>query len=106
MVGAADDGAGVQALVVEIGGTTRRLNGSAYHITGALGAGRKAVQSNDVVRKRGWRRRGGGSGPAALQDDSLLPPHPRHPTSVFHNHGTRLLLADVKGKCRAGGPTF
>ncbi len=33
VVGVADDGAGVQALVVEIGGTTRQPDGSAYHIT-------------------------------------------------------------------------
>jgi hypothetical protein len=33
VVGVADDGAGVQALVVEIGGTTRRPDGSTYHIT-------------------------------------------------------------------------
>ena len=40
VVGVADDGAGVQALVVEIGGTTRRPDGSAYHVTWSLGARR------------------------------------------------------------------
>ncbi len=54
VVGVADDGAGVQALVVEIGGTTRRPDGSAYHIAWSLGAGRKAAESNDVIRERGW----------------------------------------------------
>ena len=54
MVGVADDGAGVQALVVEIGGTTRRPDGSAFHIAWSLGAGRKAAESNDVIRERGW----------------------------------------------------
>ena len=54
VVGVADDGAGVQALVVEIGGTTRRPDGSAYHITWSLGARRTAVESNDVIRERGW----------------------------------------------------
>jgi hypothetical protein len=54
VVGVADDGAGVQALVVEIGGTTRRPDGSTYHVTWSLAPGREAVESNDVIRKRGW----------------------------------------------------
>ena len=54
VVGAADDGAGVQALVVEIGSTTRRPDGSTYHVTWSLGPGRRAVESNDVTRERGW----------------------------------------------------
>ncbi len=54
VVGVADDGAGVQALVVEIGGATRRPDGSTYHITWSLGARRKAVESDAVVRDRGW----------------------------------------------------
>ena len=52
-----DDGRGVQALVVEIGGTTDRPDGSTYHITRSLGAGREAVESNDVLR-RGWTASG------------------------------------------------
>jgi hypothetical protein len=54
VVGVADDGAGVQALVVEIGGTTRRPDGSAYHITWSLARGRRAAESSDVIRERGW----------------------------------------------------
>ena len=54
VVGVADDGAGVQALVVEIGGTARRPDGSAFHIAWSLGPGRKAAESNDVIRGRGW----------------------------------------------------
>ena len=54
VVGVADDGAGVQALVVEIGGTTQRPDGATYHIAWSLGAGRKAAESNDVIRARGW----------------------------------------------------
>ena len=54
VVGVADDGAGVQALVVEIGGTTRRPDGSAYHITWSLGACRTAGESNGAIRERGW----------------------------------------------------
>jgi hypothetical protein len=56
IVGEADDGAGVQALVVAIGGTTERPDGSTYHITWSLGPGREARESNDVIRVRGWRR--------------------------------------------------
>lgn len=57
VVGVADDGAGVQALVVEIDGTTERPDGSRYHITWSLdrSAGRTAVESNDVIRSQGWR---------------------------------------------------
>src|SRR3954471_5477684 len=58
VVGMADDGAGVQALVVKIGGTTRRPDGSNYHITWSLGSGRRAVESNDVIRDRGWTATG------------------------------------------------
>ena len=54
VVGSADDGAGVHALVVEMSGTTRRPDGSAYHITWSLADGREAVESNDVLRSRGW----------------------------------------------------
>ena len=56
IVGEADDGAGVQALVVRIDGTTDRPDGSTFHITWSLdkGRGRRAVQSNDVIRERGW----------------------------------------------------
>ena len=42
IVGEADDDAGVQALVVEIGGTSARGDGSHFHITWSLGAGRQA----------------------------------------------------------------
>ena len=54
VVGVADDGKGVQALVVEIGGTTRRPDDSTYHVTWSLGPGRRAVESNDAIRERGW----------------------------------------------------
>ena len=54
IVGRADDGAGVEALVVEIAGTTDRPDGSTYHITWSLGPGRRAVESNDVLAARGW----------------------------------------------------
>jgi hypothetical protein len=54
VVGQTDDGAGVQALVVRIGGTTDRPDGSTYHLTWSLGPGREAKESNDVLRERGW----------------------------------------------------
>ncbi|RAK59109.1 hypothetical protein DJ021_04485 [Phenylobacterium hankyongense] len=54
IVGEADDGAGVQALVVRIGGSTDRPDGSTYHITWSLGPGRSAKESNDVIAARGW----------------------------------------------------
>lgn len=54
IVGVADDGKGVQAMVVRIGGTTDRPDGSTYHITWSLSPGRQARESNDVIRERGW----------------------------------------------------
>jgi hypothetical protein len=56
IVGEADDGAGVQALVVAIGGTTARPDGSTYHVTWSLGPGRQAKESNAVIAALGWRR--------------------------------------------------
>ncbi|MGA0606295.1 hypothetical protein ACO2Q0_09870 [Phenylobacterium sp. VNQ135] len=55
IVGEADDGRGVQAMVVRIGGTTDRPDGSTYHITWSLADGRRAKESNDVIRDCGWR---------------------------------------------------
>src|SRR5205085_1307885 len=54
VLGRADDGEGVEALVVEVAGTHDRWDGSTYHITWSLGPGRKAVESNDVIAARGW----------------------------------------------------
>jgi len=55
VIGEADDGLGVQALVVRIGGTTERGDGSHFHITWSLGQGRQAKQSNDVIRAKAWK---------------------------------------------------
>jgi hypothetical protein len=55
IVGEADDGEGVQAMVVRIGGTTDRPDGSTYHITWSLGPGRRAKESNEVIRDQGWK---------------------------------------------------
>ena len=55
VVGRVDDGAGVEAMVVTIDGATDRPDGSTYHITWSLGPGRRAVESNDVIRECGWQ---------------------------------------------------
>jgi hypothetical protein len=55
IVGRADDGKSLECLVVELDGTTDRPDGSTYHITWSLGPGRKARESNDVLRDRGWK---------------------------------------------------
>ncbi len=54
IVGRSDDGRGVEALVVQIDGATDRPDGSTWHITWSLAEGRRAVESNDVIRERGW----------------------------------------------------
>lgn len=55
IVGRADDGDSLECLVVELDGTTDRPDGSTYHITWSLGPDRKARESNDVLRDRGWQ---------------------------------------------------
>lgn len=54
IVGRGDDGRGVEAMVVRIDGTTNRPDGSVYHITWSLEPGRKATESNDVLREHEW----------------------------------------------------
>ena len=54
IVGRTDDDEGVQAMVVAIDGVTDRPDGSTYHITWSLGEGRRARESNDVLKERGW----------------------------------------------------
>ena len=54
IVGEADDGRGVQALVVRIGGTTKRPDGATYHITWSLAPGREARESNVVIAEHAW----------------------------------------------------
>ncbi|MBW8785631.1 MAG: hypothetical protein JF593_13510 [Novosphingobium sp.] len=60
IVGRADDGEGVEAMVVAINGNTDRPDGSTWHITWSLGPGRKAAESNDVIAARGWEPLDGG----------------------------------------------
>ncbi len=54
VVGIADDGAGVQTLVVAIDGQTRRPDGAIFHITWSLAEGREPRESNDVIARQGW----------------------------------------------------
>jgi hypothetical protein len=56
VIGHVNDGQGLQALVVQIGGTTVRPDGSTYHITWSIDRkrGRKPVESNAVLARLGW----------------------------------------------------
>ena len=54
IVGRANDGDSLECLVVKLDGATDRPDGSTYHITWSLGPGRKARESNDVLRDQGW----------------------------------------------------
>ena len=54
VIGHADDGKGLECLVVEIDGTFDRPDGSTYHITWSMGPGRRARESNDLLRDHGF----------------------------------------------------
>jgi hypothetical protein len=54
IIGEADDGQGVQAMVVEIDGESDRPGDGTFHITWSLADGRRAIESNDVIAERGW----------------------------------------------------
>ena len=58
IVGRTDDGSGVEAMVVAIDGSPDRPDGSTYHITWSLGEGRRARESNAVLKERGWQELG------------------------------------------------
>lgn len=47
--GIANDGAGVQTLVVDVNGDGKRPDGKLFHITWSLADGRKAVESNKLL---------------------------------------------------------
>jgi hypothetical protein len=72
VVGLADDGAGVQALVVAIEGSTARPDGGTFHITWSLADGREARESNAVIAAD-WTRL---AQPVALR---LFPKPPADP---------------------------
>lgn len=54
IVGRADDGEGVEALVVSIDGGTDRPDGGTWHITWSLAPGREAKESNDAITAHGF----------------------------------------------------
>lgn len=54
IIGEADDGVGVQALVVAIDGDARRPDGGTFHITWSLADGREARESNRLIAEHGW----------------------------------------------------
>ena len=58
LVGCVDDDHGLQAMVVQIGGTTDRPDGGTYHVTWSLDRqqGRRAVESNRVLARQGWTK--------------------------------------------------
>ena len=57
IIGHADDGDSLEAMVVAVDGTADRPDGSIFHITWSLdGAkGRRAKDSNDLLKQGGWR---------------------------------------------------
>jgi hypothetical protein len=55
IVGHVDDGAGVEAMVVEVEGSAGRPDGGTYHITWSLGPGRTAIESNTAIAQVGAR---------------------------------------------------
>lgn len=54
IVGRANDGTGVEAMVVAVDGSTERPGGGRFHITWSLARGRNAKESNDVIAAHGW----------------------------------------------------
>ncbi len=55
VIGRADDGRSLECLVVELDGKTDRPDGSTYHITWSLGPGRRAIESNGLLRDQEWQ---------------------------------------------------
>ena len=55
VIGRADDGDGLECLVVQIDGSIERPDGSTYHITWSLGPRRRPRESNDVLRDQGFQ---------------------------------------------------
>jgi len=58
VVGRADDGDSLEAMVVTVDGTVDRPDGSIFHITWSIdkSKGRTANESNDLLQARGWVR--------------------------------------------------
>lgn len=49
VVGHINSKTGVEGLLVEINGSTKRPSGGLYHITHSLAKGRKAVETNSII---------------------------------------------------------
>lgn len=58
VVGYADDGTSLEALVVAVNGSTERPDGGTYHITWSLDRdkGRKPVHSNDLIATQRYKK--------------------------------------------------
>ena len=56
VVGVADDGRGIEALVVARGGSTQRPDGSTDHVTWSIdpASGLQPKHSNDLIAEAGW----------------------------------------------------
>lgn len=61
IVGHADDGAGVEALVVAFDGSTTRPDGGTWHVTWSLDEGRDSNDSNRLLADKGWEPCEGGT---------------------------------------------
>ena len=57
VVGYADDGEGIEALIIAINGSTDRPDGSTYHVTWSLDRekGKKPVHSNKLIATQGFK---------------------------------------------------
>jgi hypothetical protein len=58
IVGRADDGDSLEAMVVTVDGTSDRPDGSIFHITWSLDEtkGRQPRESNDLLKQQGWEK--------------------------------------------------
>ena len=58
IVGYADDGKSIEALIVAIDGSTERPDGKTYHITWSLDReqGKKPVHSNNLIEEEGFEK--------------------------------------------------
>lgn len=58
IVGRVDDGDSLEAMVVEVDGTSDRPDGSIFHITWSLdkSKGRQPRESNDLLKGGDWKR--------------------------------------------------
>ncbi|MEO0032913.1 MAG: hypothetical protein RIS94_2671 [Pseudomonadota bacterium] len=61
IVGRADDGQGVETLVVALDGSTARPDGGVWHITWSLAEGRSARESNALLSDKSWEPFDGGT---------------------------------------------